>query len=854
MLGLFILRATTHLIFNLADLSGLYAFHRIYAIHRFLVAQLLVTVTSTHFCRTGTLLASLAASLFAVDPKVLLSRKNNDGASFLSGVERDLLFLLLRADPFSRIDGEAVNIKIASILSSLQTIITKRDDHLYLTPSLGPDSNLSKAIRDASRRTIDIADIPGQIEFIRNDLSDNSQFVFSSTFGGAGNQQHLLFGRQLNYRLAAYRHIGGVRGYKNEPTWAVAYCDSAADKRPTASDILAYKTLPGNVIEVLPLPEMPKKFVTLQGRATKWDKQLELPSNNSRDPENLRQYRALLLVQVLESLLIASEIWPVEIYSFDEDEDGHILQLKYRKDDEREKLAKSLGLRPSALRMKEIFESEKWHKEEEWRLTDVGVLGEYEGEKSDWNFVEAKEITGHGSVYQFEGTGVRPLGDRLYLRRSSYVGTDKLLNRRANALLSLRDHSELMNSLSDPGGVVRPTHEYLIKDEQFASLDESKQDALSEIWAAIPLFLLQGPPGVGKTRLVRELVRRRLSEDSSARILLSAQSHDAVDHLLHEIAKDLPTLADHPIVIRSKSRDDKREKSVFDLAEQASGLAKRISESDLVKRLPVRLKAKIDALLPAIISAKSVENDDVGQSRRRSLEALLLRGANLVFASTNARDLELLIEERAQFDWSIIEEAGKAMGPELLAPLLLSHRRLMIGDHKQLPPFRSEVLMKLLSDPTNLSDALTIGESLVSWVFREAGLEEIVEQSSKMDEFPAVCSEAAAALMLFESLVTGNLPSGQREGAISIARQLQFQHRMHPAIAKLVSDAFYEGELKTHPDTASRFATNPAPYLITDTKRLPSSPIVFVDMPFVQSTIGRQEIEKTPRYHNTERG
>ncbi|WP_353299026.1 hypothetical protein, partial [Sulfitobacter pacificus] len=28
-----------------------------------------------------------------------------------------------------------------------------------------------------------------------------------------------------------------------------------------------------------------------------------------------------------------------------------------------------------------------------------------------------------------------------------------------------------------------------------------------------------------------------------------------------------------------------------------------------------------------------------------------------------------------------MEEAGKANGLELLAPLLLSHRRLMIGDH-----------------------------------------------------------------------------------------------------------------------------------------------------------------------------
>jgi superfamily I DNA and/or RNA helicase len=64
---------------------------------------------------------------------------------------------------------------------------------------------------------------------------------------------------------------------------------------------------------------------------------------------------------------------------------------------------------------------------------------------------------------------------------------------------------------------------------------------------------------------------------------------------------------------------------------------------------------------------------------------MMLRAANLVFATTNSYAIERLIEERGLFDWTIVEEAGKATGGELLSPLLLSHRRLMIGDHKQLP-------------------------------------------------------------------------------------------------------------------------------------------------------------------------
>ena len=69
-----------------------------------------------------------------------------------------------------------------------------------------------------------------------------------------------------------------------------------------------------------------------------------------------------------------------------------------------------------------------------------------------------------------------------------------------------------------------------------------------------------------------------------------------------------------------------------------------------------------------------------------AVSSLVLDSANIVISTANSPDIERLVEAREQFDWVIVEEAAKATGPELVGPLMLSGRRLLIGDHHQLPP------------------------------------------------------------------------------------------------------------------------------------------------------------------------
>jgi flagellar biosynthesis GTPase FlhF len=107
-----------------------------------------------------------------------------------------------------------------------------------------------------------------------------------------------------------------------------------------------------------------------------------------------------------------------------------------------------------------------------------------------------------------------------------------------------------------------------------------------------------------------------------------------------------------------------------------------------------------------------------------------------------------------EFDWAIIDEAGRATAPEVLVALVRARRVVMVGDERQLPPMLDEEL-----SPQKLQAA----------GFTREGLE----------------------TSLFETLVHDALE--RRPEAV---RMLTVQHRMHPAIGRLISHVFYEGRLE----------------------------------------------------------
>ena len=130
----------------------------------------------------------------------------------------------------------------------------------------------------------------------------------------------------------------------------------------------------------------------------------------------------------------------------------------------------------------------------------------------------------------------------------------------------------------------------------------------------------------------------------------------------------------------------------------------------------------------------------------------------------------------ASFDWAIVDEAGRATVPEVLIPMVIAERAILVGDERQLPPMVDEMM------------AQEAGEYRLDRSLFQSLLEQIAEPESD------------------------HLAS------------LQTQYRMNAAIGHLVSSVFYEEMLKNgiqSPPRRSAFGWMPAPVVWVSTSSLP---------------------------------
>ena len=212
--------------------------------------------------------------------------------------------------------------------------------------------------------------------------------------------------------------------------------------------------------------------------------------------------------------------------------------------------------------------------------------------------------------------------------------------------------------------------EETVCEKFYFDLNDSQKKAVRLSLGENNLSLIQGPPGTGKTQVIAEMCLQLLSMNPGLRILVCSETHVAVNNLLSRIAQYSKGI--RIVRIRDKENDEavdefSPETIIDSYLEWAS---ESIQNKDAYNIIEQEIK-------------ESISND---QRKKNQIEKALALSANIVGMTCNRVAAYDFRDRTEMFDVAIIDEVCKATLPEILSPLVISKKAVLLGDPKQLPP------------------------------------------------------------------------------------------------------------------------------------------------------------------------
>lgn len=742
-----------------------------------------------------------------------------DNLANLRASERDFIRRLLEEKQEQRlVDAEEIEQLLRQIIRDLSTVTTSAGRDLVVAVRLSSERDIARTIEIVSEGKASAHDPIAQREWIRKDLQGDVRVIGRST----PSPYYVLKGEKLEYRIRNWS-VDGLT------TWDVGFCEGIERVPRINSDDQLF-SFGQRKLDVQLFPHVRKNIRSVRDRSAQWDKVFPIRTEKMELPNNLRTVHEFFrITQQLDTVLTVAQICAVEILEIDKTVNDTTIVVTPAREPERADLARFLNLDAPAEQVQDWFklgaeavaaDDEEDPKQDRYSFLDRRTIGS-DTSSTSWRFVRAKPHPS-GPRYYFRTQGIATVREgRSYLARN-HGGTLAQIRRRHKAIEDLRLFEGLLRLVADPRDVTRNNSDELPSAKVAIKLDKSKLTALERLWQTQPCFAIQGPPGTGKTTLIKAFADRLFNVDSSAQILITAHSHHTVDDVRAKLSALFFDHDNHhrPIVLRlgAEDGDDDSPEAVTET------LLTQLNASELTRRAPEYLRDRLVAAVETGANRTAEADTDV-----RTMQVLVQDAANLTFATLNSPDLADLAGRGRRFDWSIIEEAGKAHGFDMATALQESHRLLLIGDHHQLPPFNVRRFTDLLGDPLKVRKAIQTGAQFAPGLVDPS----LVADDDSRDPFVERCAEWTRMVKLFETIFTR---SAQGDVEAAPAAILTDQHRMHPHIAELVGKVFYPDEeggtiLHSPPETHERFETA-APFLIPNTSWLPQQRVVWCDVPW----------------------